>query len=1143
MATPAKVVSSGPSGKYSFEKSSFKGSSNAKQIPTENAPKSTSITGGVKKYSKEQLAYAASQKPGTKVDFNKKGKESIIITGTRTVDGSKYGKPVTGGYDKSKGGYVTTSGNVYPTSNPEFVPSEVMLSQKYSGQTPSTYTAKDKESNQTIKMQLKTEQTKKQQPANMTRQQKENAANPKPESNQTFQEGYAKNVTPQSIAAPTIKPINNKGYEDSVSKQSVYVKEGVREGQIEVIEQARVKEQANKPLTVDKIFIDSESSKVYSTPGVKTNVQPEWNPNVKIEGVTLEPRMTQKNMSETKQVFIAPPQTKPNTSPLKISQFYNKDINTETVKESQKFLLQERMKEGRLYTQSQVPVGVDLKKDAEKADILELSNQVSSYNTKQFLIGAAEGAAFTFGVGAIEVVGARIVGKEAVMALNQLARPVFTYLLAKNVMEEGVTPRLVGQLSGGAISTAIPSLLPSKTSFASKVDLSKTKIKKTILFEFKEDIKSPVGVSKSYVNRYYTGDIIKSYAEYKTDTLKLKLDALNKQKLDIIGKRDVAIKMLREARADRKAAPSDLIKNLEVAKLNVVSTLKESNVGVKYIQRTPGELKVIAEKQLLRSERKAAKGDIFTTLENINAKAKFEQVDVFKARLDTLKSQRADILAKKELAIKELRLARAELKAKPKGDLVTNFYNAEAKFKPVIEVKVKDKFIDLKSDRKINQETKGDLIENLELVNLKYKIEKSITLKNNLDLLKSQKADILTKKEIAIQELKNTRAEIKATPKRDLIGNLELAQLRAKEGVIDLDVKVEFKPQSQAKAQVIIKKVRSTPKTPEQVTKDGLVLETIKQPKQAEPARYDLLSTLEVKKAIPTPAKKTEIRLVKKQISNYKYKSPYIEESRPNKFISTTTREITNKNPIFYTRREITPITNTSTRISSLSSESFKLKADVTTPDFKRDVVFDKFKIEEQNKESITQPDVKPDFITKSDSATKSDSFVGTDSIVQPDYKSDNIFAPIYDTTPAKDTGSKSMMNASLIKQTPELKKKRILESYPLSDKKRKGGLFSVFVRSKGMFKNIGQAKTQEEAFVIGQSKVFNTAAASFKIESESGQSVRPAYNPSKIYISKKEPGVFIQKNKFRISSPGEKGEITAKGIAANRFKGIFKRR
>jgi len=42
---------------------------------------------------------------------------------------------------------------------------------------------------------------------------------------------------------------------------------------------------------------------------------------------------------------------------------------------------------------------------------------------------------------------------------------------------------------------------------------------------------------------------------------------------------------------------------------------------------------------------------------------------------------------------------------------------------------------------------------------------------------------------------------------------------------------------------------------------------------------------------------------------------------------------------------------------------------------------------------------------------------------------------------------------------------------------------------------------------------------------------------------SKKEPGVFIEKRKFRIDTPGEKRKITFKGLQIIKVKSIFKKR
>ena len=99
-------------------------------------------------------------------------------------------------------------------------------------------------------------------------------------------------------------------------------------------------------------------------------------------------------------------------------------------------------------------------------------------------------------------------------------------------------------------------------------------------------------------------------------------------------------------------------------------------------------------------------------------------------------------------------------------------------------------------------------------------------------------------------------------------------------------------------------------------------------------------------------------------------------------------------------------------------------------------------------------------------------------------------------------------------------------------------GKYVVLVRRQGVFKPVAFATTKEQAFRIGQTKVQNTAAASFKIKTISGKN-NTARNllPVSFYESKKEPGTFIQKRGFRISSAGEKREITMKGIFVNKSR------
>lgn len=93
----------------------------------------------------------------------------------------------------------------------------------------------------------------------------------------------------------------------------------------------------------------------------------------------------------------------------------------------------------------------------------------------------------------------------------------------------------------------------------------------------------------------------------------------------------------------------------------------------------------------------------------------------------------------------------------------------------------------------------------------------------------------------------------------------------------------------------------------------------------------------------------------------------------------------------------------------------------------------------------------------------------------------------------------------------------------------------------------IGKAKTKQEAFKIGKHRVEHTARASFKVrELGSTQVVRGyqgMFSKLKFRESKKEPGVFIQRRKFRISTAGEKKDIPYKGLQVQKVKRIFGKR
>lgn len=88
----------------------------------------------------------------------------------------------------------------------------------------------------------------------------------------------------------------------------------------------------------------------------------------------------------------------------------------------------------------------------------------------------------------------------------------------------------------------------------------------------------------------------------------------------------------------------------------------------------------------------------------------------------------------------------------------------------------------------------------------------------------------------------------------------------------------------------------------------------------------------------------------------------------------------------------------------------------------------------------------------------------------------------------------------------------------------------NIKVRRRGIFQNVGTEESLPKAISKAELIVENTAAASFKLEKQ-GKTIT-GFRPGKEFKpSKREPGVMIQKRKFRIGSPGEKSEITQKGI------------
>lgn len=115
------------------------------------------------------------------------------------------------------------------------------------------------------------------------------------------------------------------------------------------------------------------------------------------------------------------------------------------------------------------------------------------------------------------------------------------------------------------------------------------------------------------------------------------------------------------------------------------------------------------------------------------------------------------------------------------------------------------------------------------------------------------------------------------------------------------------------------------------------------------------------------------------------------------------------------------------------------------------------------------------------------------------------------------------------------------LEDFEMFETPKK---FSVLARRRGQFKEIAQAETIQEAFTKGSFFVDTTSSASFKIEplgfdfDVGGQA--KALLPETFRESKREPGVYVEKRAFRISTPGEKKEITELGLLSLQTKKQF---
>jgi hypothetical protein len=102
---------------------------------------------------------------------------------------------------------------------------------------------------------------------------------------------------------------------------------------------------------------------------------------------------------------------------------------------------------------------------------------------------------------------------------------------------------------------------------------------------------------------------------------------------------------------------------------------------------------------------------------------------------------------------------------------------------------------------------------------------------------------------------------------------------------------------------------------------------------------------------------------------------------------------------------------------------------------------------------------------------------------------------------------------------------------------------YDVLVRKKGIFEKINtEPLSKGGAFGLGASIVGGSALASFKIKPAGAPAKKKGslFAPVDMNNFYNKSGVFIEKNTFRINTPGELKEITFKGISSQKRKKIF---
>ena len=96
-----------------------------------------------------------------------------------------------------------------------------------------------------------------------------------------------------------------------------------------------------------------------------------------------------------------------------------------------------------------------------------------------------------------------------------------------------------------------------------------------------------------------------------------------------------------------------------------------------------------------------------------------------------------------------------------------------------------------------------------------------------------------------------------------------------------------------------------------------------------------------------------------------------------------------------------------------------------------------------------------------------------------------------------------------------------------------------LFRSERGRWKTVGKRLPQNKAHNLGYDVVDNTPTASFRLRSTNkttkarDDSMRRGLN--RLRLSKRDKNVFVEKNRYRIDTPGELKGITVKGYLASR--------